>query len=127
MSLTVYLVERGGDGDRAKESLKGLPNVIIEPKKKGTTCTGFNKCETDWYLILFDDEWLDIRLNKALPVFMESDYDYFNLHRMMVDSQRFFINPRLFRKDVILNKSGEPVGTEYTGTNILDGFICMEG
>lgn len=127
MSLTVYLVERDGDGEKAKKSLQGLPNVIIEPKKKGTPCTGFNKCETDWYMILFDDEWVDIRLNKALPFFMESDYDYFNLHRVMADSQRFFINPRLFRKDVILNRSGEPIGTDCVGTNILDGFIFVDG
>lgn len=127
MSLTVYLVERNGNGEKSKESLQGLADVVVEERRKGTPCTGFNNCDTDWYMILFDDEWLDDRLVKALPIFMESDYDYFNLHRMMVESQRFFINPRLFRKDVILNRSGEPTDTECVGTNILDGFIFIEG
>lgn len=126
MSLTVYLVERGGDAEKTKESLIGLPNVIIENKAKGTPCTGFHKCETDWYMILFDDEVLDQRLVNAIPIFMEADYDYYNLSRIMIteQGQRFFVNPRLFRKDVVLNRHGEP-SSDYVSTNILDGFIFV--
>lgn len=125
--LTVYLIDRGGDKKKAIRSISKLEPSIIE-KPKGTACTGLgNNCKHDWYMILFTDEYLEDILCDALPYFMASDYDYFNMYRCMDDgkNQRYFMNPRLFRKGVVLNKNGEP-GSEYVGTSILDGFIFNE-
>jgi hypothetical protein len=123
--LTVYLVDRGGDRDTAVNSVINLEPLIVD-KKKGTPCTGFYNCSTDWYMILFTDEYLEEVLCNALPYFMQADYDYYNVYRCMDDgeSQRYFVSPRLFRKGVILNKQGEP-SSDYVGTAILDGFIMQ--
>lgn len=123
MELTVYLVDRGGDREKAINSLKELEPVIVD-KPNGTTPTSFSKCETDWYMVLFSDEYLEEKLRDAIPFFMESDFEYFNVYRMMDDgvSQRYFVSPRLFRNHVVLNKHGE-VNGDYVGTSILDGFI----
>jgi len=123
MELTVYLIDRGGDREKAIHSIEELEPVIIE-KKKGTPCTSFYNCDTDWYMILFTDEYLEEKLRDALPYFMEADYEYYNIYRLMNDGdkQRHFVSPRLFRKDTVLNKYGEP-SKDAVGTSILDGFI----
>jgi len=124
MSLTIYVVERGGDKNKTLESVAGLNAKIVE-KSKNTSCSGFSNCDTDWYMILFTDEHIEPILVKAIPEFMQSDYDYFRIYRVMdtgEDNRRFFVNPRLFRKDVILNRHGEP-SSEYVGIDILDGYI----
>jgi hypothetical protein len=121
--LTIYLIDRGGNKKKSISSVANLEPKIIE-KSKGTPCSSFANCSTDWYMILFTDEYLEEKLCDAIPFFLESDYEYFDIYRCMDDgkTQRFFKSPRIFRKDIILNRQGFPE-KDKVGTAILDGFI----
>jgi hypothetical protein len=123
MSLTIYVIDRGGDKEKTFKSIEGLGATVIE-KPSNVSVSGLNNCDTDWYMIIFTDEHLQDILVKAIPEFMQSGYDYFRFYRIMDNGEksRYFVNPRLFRKEVILNRHGEP-SSEYIGIDILDGYI----
>ena len=128
--LTVFTVERSGCGfGKIIKAMEGM-DVEFIPVMKGDSCTKFHSHSKDWYMILFDDEIPDEKLVRALPEYLTSGYDFFEVYFIMyTDSDpRYFVQPRLFKKDVILNKHGEVVDSDSKlFTSILDGWVVRDG
>jgi len=130
--LTVFVIEgdRPSNVEKLKESFGDLPVTffVVQQVKQ---INAFQK-ETDWYMVLFDNEYLDKKLLNVLPTFMAQD----NL-RLLLIQKKFWDaegntavdeSPRMFRKDVVLEDNSTMPEDRFSFnpdnmTRILDGWI----
>ena len=83
-------------------------------------------CKTDWYMYLFDNEYLSKELTDALPVLMESDFDVwvmFEKQNIGDGKYRYGRSPRLFKKGVELKGMVPLKLNELLVEKVLDGFV----
>ena len=83
-------------------------------------------CETDWYMYLFDNEYLSKELTDALPVLMKSNFDVwvmFEKQNIGDDKYRYGRSPRLFKKGIELKGMVPLKLNELIVEKVLDGFV----
>lgn len=84
--------------------------------------------DTPWYGYVYADEWVDERIREALPVFLQADYfDCLVMLKKQLNygDTRVFQSPRIFKKDVTLEKDmlipRNP--TTLVFETMLDGWV----
>lgn len=128
IELTLYVMTSGKDPDEPRLLNSFGQNVALRVVKTepGTALPdpGIN---TDWYMVLYDNEYIGKALADALPVFMtHSEFDYLTMYKRAgtEGNMRYFMSPRLYKKDIKLTgESLVPVGHNLQATAILDGYI----
>jgi hypothetical protein len=122
--LTVIVIPTGHNDRNTEllESVVGAANdvVFLENGK-----LDFNtKVFTKWKLFLYEGEFLDEDLRKALPEYIQlgDEFDVFSIYKM--SNTGFSICPRLFKGEIKIKSnslSPDEEGIKYN--TILDGFI----
>lgn len=90
-----------------------------------------DQCMTDWFLYLFEDEYMNAKLKEALPVCMaSSSHDLFVfLQKVQHDNgdMKVFQSARMFRKGTQKFDSLLPVDFDANRIErILDGWILYD-
>lgn len=81
---------------------------------------------TSWFCYMFDNEWLDGSLSRAIGSFIWHNYDYFVFFKLVLDRNRYrgFKTARLFRSEVELNQHLGPAKPAFLRfEKVLDGWI----
>jgi len=81
--------------------------------------------DSDWYLVMFDNEFVSPDLRDAIKIIVETDpdYDYFIFMEKTWEG-KVFQSPRMFRRDVRLQRdSFLPEDKTLRCERILDGWI----
>lgn len=132
MKLHLYILPAQGNGNTegAKKALQSFGDIVmqvthgIRSNQLWMTAVHY----ADWYGYIFDDEYLDDRLQQALKIMIHHEQvDYFVLFKkQIVNGQRKITTaPRIFRSHVALHKGLlNPVNTgRLVSEKILDGWI----
>lgn len=96
----------------------------------------------EWYCLFFDNEYLDEKLQAALPTFLDSSmpFDFLTLHKRinfikrkegggLITEGKFFMGPRIFRKNIRLSEGDfiMPVNADQlNGQVILNGWVLED-
>ena len=108
------------------KTIKSMNGVSIEFSSVRTVDEiNDNKFKTDWYLILYDTEYLSYELLKAVESLlgMDIEYDALIFMRKAPDG-KLYQSPRMFKRHVRLAKdSFLPEDRSMKMQRILDGWI----
>lgn len=116
-SLTLFIIPGGpagaGDYNRVVSSLEGVVDYVEFLSDRRVDLAS-RDVRTDWYMFLYNNEWVDPKVKQAIPVFMEYPFDAIVLFKLVYERQdkdyytelenRIFTVPRIFKKGVILNE-----------------------
>ena len=132
--LTLYVIPcdnpEEADIPKLKQSAKDVAEkiVVLDHRRLDEV-----EPETKWYAFLFSNEWFDVGLKDALPIFLEYDEcDYFVLFKKVIEDitgtliPKTFVAPRIFRSSVKLEGAGSliPRNPEsLKAIKVLDGWI----
>ena len=127
--MEIFILPSGsGTADimRAKASTISFANRLRLVKSlAGIKAVGVQR---GWYMVLYDNEFVDDNLAKAIPVYMQSDFEIlecFKRTEFGTGYQKLAISPRIFNKKIKLSgNSLIPAHYEkLKATKILDGWI----
>lgn len=123
--LTIYILQCGNpDIRRCVESLKDICiNPIVTLQKDIETIS--KTCATPWFGYVFANEYFDLNLINAIPVFLNYNYDIIVLMgRIWNEKQEKYImhqSPRIFKKGIEIE--GVLPKDYKTVTRVLDGWV----
>lgn len=130
--LTLFLLKSGDPKNTDRlASVKSLAKitekvVIVEDEDNKFLYVNNTKKETDWYAILYDNEYVDDMLSEAIPIFLEQcKADVLVFYRKKNKKLAVVHKcPRIFRKDVRLKfNSLMPVQPELVFETVLNGWL----
>ena len=113
------------DKDKTKKSLKHtgffVKQFVFIDKFENIDYEGI---QTDWYLILYDNEALGKELLESMPVLLdELKIKVFSFYKIQED-KKYSICPRLFRKELKISPNClYPVNEREPIMNVLNGFV----
>lgn len=84
--------------------------------------------ETQWWGLIYGNEWFDPALAKALTVYLTcAPFDCLVLFKRVKvnDVERFYVEPRIFKSSRIEPKI-KPSIDDLSMTKVLDGFILED-
>jgi len=128
MELTVFIKRSNhpmADKDKTKKSLKHtgffVKQFVFIDKFENIDYEGI---QTDWYLILYDNEALDKELLEAMPALLnETRIKAFSFYKSY-EHDKYSICPRLFRKEIRISPNClYPVNEREPIMNVLNGFV----
>ena len=128
MELTVFIKRSNhpmADKDKTKKSLEhmdfSVKQFVFIDKFENIDYEGI---QTDWYLILYDNEALDKELLESMPVLLnETRTKVFSFYKIQED-KKYSICPRLFRKELKISPNClYPVNEREPIMNVLNGFV----
>jgi signal peptidase I len=120
-------MKSGKDPDENR-LLNSFGDIVLHVKKtQPGTALPDPGVDTDWYMVLYDNEYLGKGLAVALPTFLAHvEFDYFTMYKRTgtEGNMKYYMSPRLYQKRIRLNgESLVPVGHNLQATAILDGYI----
>ena len=135
--ITVYVIpcdspERS-DYSKVTESLKPVADNVIWLEHRRLNERREHK--TPYFGFLFSDEWLDVGLQEALPIYLSQkkpDFEYLVLFKRVIENvqgvrnTKIFQAPRIFRNDIIIAEGDSlvPENQEsYKFLRVMDGWI----
>jgi|GEM_PF-4638772 len=118
--------------------VKGVANVVVVNMEDRRL--DLIEVETDWWMYMFDNEYLDPAMIRVLSTYLESEvYDFFQAYQRiivpeMVDGVekarvKTYLSPRIFRAKVRVQSEHIyiPIDVDnLTVTSILDGWIVRD-
>lgn len=128
MELTVFIKRSNhpmADKDKTKKSLEhmyfSVKQFVFIDKFENIDYEGI---QTDWYLILYDNEALDKELLEAMPTLLnETRIKAFSFYKIQ-ENKKYSICPRLFRKEIRISPNClYPVNEREPIMNVLNGFV----
>lgn len=124
--LTLYIMETHHKDKCVADLYLSVSGLWIERLVVGTVDEiNEDKKDTDWFLILFDNEKVSPDLRDAISTILEVDpkIDAFIFMEKTLDG-KLTQSPRMFRRHVELQKdSFLPVDNGYKYERILDGWV----
>jgi hypothetical protein len=128
--LTLYVV----NDNPTTLQIRRLVDSLGEPLNqvvfiKATEWHTIKERKNDWYTIMYPREFLDERLTAALPMYLDSEYDYlcpFKFARLEQDPRmRVSVCARFFRKFVRVEEGHLKPSNAHKlkGVRMLDGWI----
>lgn len=122
--LTLFILTVNNEKSDVKKTIDSFGDLIAASIFIDNLC-GLNKVKklTDWYGIMYDDEWIQDELKVALPIFFkECKADAFVIYKKI--GKRMYLCPRFYRKNVKLMEGSpipEPSVTQIE--TILNGWV----
>jgi len=123
--MNIFILPSGSaqaDSKKTAESFEGIPFMYKQVDSLQDII--YEDTEGDWYMIMYDDEYIDENLAKSIPVYLLSQFDVMECYRK-TGEKTGTISPRLFRGhikpqwDSLLPADIQNLKT----TRILDGWI----
>jgi hypothetical protein len=144
-SLTVFVMKNDTPAfskpQRLEDSLGKVKGVDINIVHMDDRRLDLIEVETDWWMYMFDNEYLDPSMIRVLATYCDtSTYDFFQMYQRMIVYEKIdgkdkaraktFLSPRLFRKHVYMEEGDSFIPVDIEGiliaTNILDGWIVRD-
>jgi len=141
--LTVFILEssKGKDIQKLKESfantMASFSHIQPDVKVPGIDCV-FNLVqrigqinstikEGDWFMVLYDNEYIDPSLLKSLPTFMShTEFDVYVIMKRTLGNKGLETTqaPRLFQSTLMLQPDSLlPIREDIQSERILNGWI----
>ena len=124
--LTLYIMKTHHENKCVADLYLSISGLWIDRLVVGTVDEiNEDKKDTDWYLILFDNEKVSPDLRNAISTILNVDpkIDVFIFMEKHLDD-KFTQSPRMFRKNVRLQPdSFLPEDNGYKYERILDGWV----
>lgn len=129
MELTLFIKKSNHPASNREKTIKSLESdsfsikeIVFIDKFENIDYEGI---QTDWYMILHDNEALDESLLESIPVLLDDlgKTKCFAFYKN-VGNEKYSICPRLFRKEIkISTKVLYPRNEREPIVNILNGFV----
>jgi len=124
--MNIFILPSGSEHADAEKTLNSFFEFeLIVYERKASSLQDIVDSEIDdWYMIIYDDEQIDERLAKAIPVYLLSQFEVLECYKQTTDKTGT-LSPRLFRGhikpqwDTLLPENLQNLKT----TKILDGWI----
>jgi hypothetical protein len=120
-------MESGKDAEEERLLKSFGENFVLHVKKMRPGSPLPDPDVKDWYMVMYDCEYVGKALAEAMPVFMaQEEFDFFTMYKRFgpEGERKYAVSPRLFRKRVRLSGfSLVPDGNDLKSTTILDGYI----
>lgn len=133
LALTVFILKSGRKQTDIEKLTMSIPDSIHARYVTIDRLSVIDdyKPETEWYMVLYDNEFISPSLAKSLHVYMHHDFDfYIIMKRIYNDDGNMEVtqSPRLFRKPVKLSRDSlMPINSEkLKSERIMDGWILDE-
>lgn len=110
MNLFLYIIPGDGPND-AERAIDSCSNFISGAKILKSRYVK-HKGDEEFYGYLYWDEYLDLDLSIAMPVFLYNDYwDCLVLFKMihLRGEPKYYKCPRIFKKEIVLNENLIPI------------------
>ena len=129
--LTLYIIpgDNKGDPARARKSFGDIVTVVSVLKSRRIDQLSL---KTEFYGYIYDNEYLEEAVMRALPVFLDSaHFDCLILFKKVMNEHgraQFFRAPRIFKSHIKL-KNDELVPEMSKGLRfetLLDGFVLED-
>ena len=124
--LTLYVMQSGKDPDEKRLLESFGTDILLHVKKVKPGSALPDPDVKDWYMIMYDCEYLGKALAQAIPVFLthlESDYLVAYKRSGVEGNMKYTNAPRLFQKHVKLSGASLMPEGDLTANTILDGYI----
>lgn len=128
--LTLFVLPSRGNGefDNYERIVESSPHklckfVMVSPDRKTLSTP-----ETEWWGIIYGNEWFDFHLTRALPSYLQiAPFEGLVLFkRVKVNGvERFYIEPRIFRSERVVPTLKPDIGKLFC-TRVLDGFLLED-
>jgi hypothetical protein len=128
MELTLFIKKSNHPASDRKKTIKSLESdsfsikeIVFIDKFENIDYEGI---QTDWYMILHDNEALDESLLESIPCLLEESKTKCFAFYKSLGNEKFSVCPRLFRKEIkISTKVLYPRNELEPIVNILNGFV----
>ena len=124
--LTVFILTTTEPNRSVTKTLNSMDNIPIEFRSvESIKEINDDRFKTDWYMVLFDNEYLSYDLRKALEKILQMDIQFDVLVFVKkTNDDKMYQSPRLFKKHVNLAKDSLlPADRSIKIERILDGWI----
>ncbi len=122
----IHLFILPGDNSNNASTERAIESVPFKAETTILTHRGLSDQFTEalYYMYMYDNEYLSKELRNAFPAMLRmANIHFFSFYQRNIETEKFFLSPRLFRSDVKL-KNLFPKGADFLEhENILDGFI----
>ena len=122
--LTLFIVRVNNEKSDVNKTIDSFGELIDTPIFINNLFE-LNKVEkyTNWYGIMYDDEWIQNHLKVALPIFFkECKADAFVIYKKI--DKRMYLCPRFYRKNVkLMEGSPIPEPSVTLIETILNGWV----
>lgn len=129
MNLTLFILVTTEENRSIKKTLNSLEDIDHEYIIVGSI-DKINNSErkTDWYLVLYDNEFLSLDLSSALKSILTMNVPFDALIFLEKYNGKFYQSPRLFKNHVKLRENSLlPENCSTKMERILDGWIYKHG
>lgn len=128
MELTLFIKKSNHPSSNKNKTIKSLESnsfsvkeIVFIDKFENIAYEGI---QTEWYMILHDNEALDESLLESIPVLLEEPKTKCFAFYKSVGEEKYSICPRLFKKEVKISpKCLYPSNEREPIVNILNGFV----
>lgn len=124
--LTVFILTTTEPNRSVAKTINSMDGIPMEfHSVENINEINKNLFKNDWYLILFDNEYLSYDLRKAVEKILKMDIQFDALMFVKkTNDERMFQSPRMFKKHVNLAKDSLlPMDRTVRMERILDGWV----
>ena len=128
--LTLFILKTSEENKSVKETFQSLEGIDHEGcLVKNIEEINNSEKNTDWYLVLYDNEYLSVDLKEAVKNILTMDIPFDALIFLQKDLVgKFYQSPRLFKKHVRLKENSLlPEDDSMKMVRILDGWVNQHG
>jgi len=127
--LTVYIMPADKNEIPLAKIMESFGDVVEEfvlmPNRD--LSESVKRCQTEWYMYVFSNEYLSEELMEALPLLMDqNDYEVFVIYERETINKverKYGQSPRLFKSHIELNGMMPVLSDENVLQRAIDGFL----
>ena len=124
--ITLFIIRSCADPKDPKKTIESFFEVVDDLwLLNSIDDVNAKEKKNEWYGVMYDNEIIDEPLNEGLKVFIEQcDADVLILMAKVGD--KIYKSPRLFRRNVLLNKGSlMPEGKDLKFETVLNGWVLQ--
>lgn len=127
---TLYVLPSQGNGDfdNYERVVWSAPYDLCKFVMVSDPGVPLRMAETEWWGLIYGNEWFDPALAKALSVYLAcAPFDCLVLFKKVKvnDVERFYVEPRIFKSTKLIPRI-KPDIANHSITKVLDGFILED-
>jgi hypothetical protein len=124
--LTVFVIPSGKPNANFLKTVESFEKMDIELRVVQITCWREINCyedKDDWYCVFWDNEGLDVNLQKALPVHLANRHpEVLVLYKRLADDKAEY-RTRFMKRSIWLTSNFKPIAPWPVIETILDGWV----
>ncbi len=123
--MDLFILPSGSEYADVKETAESFEGIPFFYKQVSNLQAIIDEeIDAGWYMIMYDDEYIDDNMAKAIPIYLLSQFEVLECYKR-TDDKVGTISPRLFRENIKPQRDSLlPANIKELKTSrILDGWI----